>query len=104
MDEKFVKLEQLLEDPSKIEEIFCGTAEEILEKLAGYGIELSMDELNDIKEGYNAEVKESNELKEESLDDVAGGCRDCSKHGYGVGQKIAKFLRKVKNVVAFWDW
>ncbi len=104
MEEKFLKLEQLLEDVDKIEEIFCGTAEEILEKLAAHGVELTMDELNDIKDGFNDEMKASDELTEVSLDDVAGGCRDCSSHGYGFGQKIGKFLKKVKNVVSFWNW
>lgn len=104
MEEKFQKLEALLKENGKIDEIFCGTAEEILKKLEAYGIVLSMEELNDLKEGFNAEMRASDELTEESLDDVAGGCDTCKSDGYAQGVKIAKTLRKIKNFLCFWDW
>lgn len=99
-----MRLEALLKEDGMIEKIFSGTAEEILEKLAGHGIELSIDELNDLKEGFNEEMRSSDELTEDSLENVAGGCQDCSAHGRETGRKVAKWLRKVKNFLCFWDW
>lgn len=104
MEEKYLRLESLLKEDGKVEEIFCGTAEEILSKLAGYGIELTLEELNAVKSGFNEEMSASDELSEDTLDDVAGGCQDCSAHGYDTGKRVAKFLRKVKNFVCFWNW
>ena len=104
MEEKFARLESLLKEDGKIEEIFNGTAVEILDKLASYGVELTLEELNAVKDGFNAEMAASDELNEDALDDVAGGCQDCSAHGRETGKKIAKFLRKLKNFVCFWEW
>lgn len=104
MEEKFLRLEALLKEDGKIEEIFCGTAEEILSKLANYGIELTMEELNAVKLGFNEEMSSTNELSEESLDNVAGGCQDCSAHGRETGKKVAQWLRKIKNFICFWNW
>ena len=104
MEEKFLRLETLLKEDGKVEEIFCGTAEAILEKLAGYGIDLTMEELNAVKDGFNEEMAASDELSEDVLNEVAGGCQDCSAHGRETGKKVAKFLRKVKNFICFWRW
>ena len=104
MEPKYLKLVELLKEDGKIEEIFCGTAEDILNKLANYGIELTMDEPNAVKDGFNEEMAASEELTEEALDDVAGGCQDCSAHGRETGKTIAKWLRKIKNFICFWNW
>ena len=104
MEEKFMRLEALLTEEGKMEEIISGTAEEILSKLAGYGIEMTVEELNAAKDGFNEEMKASEELTADDLDAVAGGCKTCSDHGYATGKKVANFLRKVKNFVCFWQW
>lgn len=104
MNEKFERLEALLKEDGKIQEIFCGNAEEILNKLDAYGISLSLEELNDIKDGFNDAMGQSEELSEELLDNVAGGCKDCSSAGYDLGREIGKWMRKIKNFFCFWDW
>lgn len=104
MEEKFLRLENLLKEDGKIEEIFCGTADDILAKLAQYGIELTLEELNAVKDGFNAEMGATDELSADALDDVAGGCSDCSAHGRETGKKVAKWMRKIKNFICFWQW
>jgi hypothetical protein len=108
MEEKFLKLEQIMQEDGKIEEIFSGSKEEILNKLAGYDIVLTVEELDDLKKGFNevmsASADDMDELSDELLDDVAGGCKACSNHGYSTGVKVAKTIRKIKNFVCFWDW
>lgn len=104
MEEKFARVEALLMEPGKVEEIICGTAEEILAKFAGYGIDLTMEELNALKDGFNEEMGASDELSAELLDNVAGGCADCSAHGRETGKNVAKWLRKIKNFICFWQW
>ena len=65
---------------------------------------MTLEELNAVKDGFNEEMASSEELSEDTLDNVAGGCRDCSEHGRETGKKIAKWMRKIKNFICFWQW
>ena len=94
MNEKIIKLEELVKDEAKVAEIFAGTQEEIMNKLAANGIELTVEEFEAIRDGMNAD--DSKEVLDETdLDAVAGGCDGCYNFFHKVGRAIDKALKRI---------
>ena len=93
MNEKMMKLEELVKDEAKVAEIFKGTTDEILTKLAANGIELTEEEFNAIRDGMKANNSEI--LSEEDLDAVAGGCGGCYDFFHKIGKAVDKALRRI---------
>ena len=90
MEERFVKLDALLENEAKASEVFSGTKEEAREKLAAMGIEFTDEEFNEFLEGVKLTLSSGAELNEDDLEQVAGGCSACKSHGQRVGKKVGK--------------
>lgn len=99
MEERFAKLDALLEDEAKASEVFSGTKEEAREKLAAIGIEFSEEEFNEFLEGAKLALNKNTELDEDDLEQVAGGCSTCREHGQRVGKEVGRILNVVK-----WLW
>lgn len=73
MEEKFVKVNELLKDSSFIEELKTAENDEDVQKLfAAKGIDLSLDEIAQMVQESIA-AHEKGELDEESLENVSGG-------------------------------
>lgn len=94
MNEKMMKLEELVKDEEKVAEIFVGTQEEIMAKLAANGIELTQDEFDAMRDGMNADDSKA-ELDEADLDTVSGGCKGCYNFFHKVGRAIDKVLQRI---------
>lgn len=94
MNEKIMKLEELVKDETKIAEIFSGTQEEILSKLAVNGIELTQEEFEAIRDGMNEDSNKT-ELGEADLDTVSGGCDGCYNFFHKIGRAIDKVLQRI---------
>lgn len=94
MNEKMLKLEELVKDETKVAEIFTGTPDEIMKKLAMNGIELTQEEFDAISAGMH-EDEDGDILSEQDLDAVAGGCKGC----YNFFKKIGKAIDKALNTI-----
>lgn len=92
MDEKMLKLEEIVKNEEKVRQIFTGTSKEIMEKLAANGIELTQEEFDAINAGMH---ENGNDLTEQELDSVAGGCRSCYDFFHKVGRAISKALDQI---------
>lgn len=85
METKYVKLQELLSDEETCKRLFALSAEECSVTLKNeYGLDFSVDELNEIMRGIQAALKDrqNGELNESDLEMVAGG-RDSSAYGFG---------------------
>ena len=71
MNEKLLKLSELLEDDSFAEAVIADTAEETQKNLAEKGLEYSLEELKEFAAFF--EKGQDEELTEENLLDVTGG-------------------------------
>ncbi len=96
MEERFVKLDALLEDEVKASEVFSGSKEEARAKLAAMGIEFTDEEFTDFLEGVKLTLNKGGELNEDDLEQVAGGCSACKSHGQRVGEKVGRILNIAK--------
>ena len=96
MEERFVKLNALLEDETKASEVFNGTKGEAREKLAAIGIEFSEEEFNEFLEGVKLTLNKDTELNEDDLEQVAGGCSTCRDFGHSVGKTVGRILNVAK--------
>ena len=96
MEERFVKLDALLEDEAKATEVFSGTIDEARAKLARLGIEFTEEEFAEFLDGIKTTLNKNSELNENDLEQVAGGCSRCKSHGQRVGEKIGRILNIVK--------
>lgn len=94
MNEKMMKMEELIRDEAKVAEIFTGTPDEIMKKLAMNGIELTQEEFEAIYAGIH-EDENSENLSEKDLDEVAGGCGGCYDFWKKVGKSIDKVLQRI---------
>lgn len=94
MNEKMMKMEELIKDEAKVAEIFTGTPDEIMKKLAMNGIELTQEEFEAIYDGIH-EDENSENLSEKDLDEVAGGCGNCYDFWKKVGKAIDKALQRI---------
>lgn len=94
MNEKMIKLEELLKDEAKVSKIFSGNAKEVLEQLHNNGIDLTEDELKAIFDGIH-EGDSEDDLSAEELDEVAGGCDGCYDFFHKVGKAIDKILVRI---------
>lgn len=92
MEEKMLKLEELVKDKAKVRQIFTGTPKEIMEKLAANGIELTQEEFDAISAGMH---EDGDDLTEQELDNVAGGCNSCYSFFHKVGRAISKALDQI---------
>lgn len=90
--EKFVKL---LEEPEKLPEILVPSIEETQKNLQNLGINLTIEELNDIKRGVIDANTEGGELSVEMLEGVSGGAsnNDCYKAGKSAGKVLAGIFK-----------
>ena len=85
-EEMEMKLGALLENAEELKAVFVDDAEQTLANLAARGIEITREEMEDlregIKEGLGSEL-EGGELSEKDLENVAGGyaliCTKCGK-------------------------
>ena len=75
MDEKMMKLEQLLNDPAEVEQVFVSDSKQTLANLAARGIEMTQEELEELAYGIldGSLPSENGELTEDALENVAGG-------------------------------
>jgi len=85
MENKYLKLQEILKNEETCRRLFVLNAEEcsnVLEK--EYGLDFSKDELAEFMNGVKAALKdrENDELDEKDLEAVSGG-RDSSSYGYG---------------------
>lgn len=86
MEERFVKLKELLTDEEQAKRLLNLSAEEAAKVLEEeYGIHFTVDELNDIMLGIQDSVKEreNGELSANDLDQVAGGGRGSDSYNFG---------------------
>ena len=92
MEEKYLKLEELLKDEATCKRLFVMNAEEVSAVLLKeYGLDFSVGELTDFMNGVKAALhdRENGELGEADLEMVAGG-RDSSS--YGRGYSFGRFV------------
>lgn len=94
MEEKMVKLEELIKDKEKVSQIFSGTPEEIMKKLAANGIELTQEEFDAISAGLH-EGENGSALTEQDLDNVAGGCSGCYDFFHKIGRAVRGVLGQI---------
>ncbi len=86
MEERFVKLQELLSAEETAKKLLTLSAEEASKVLSTeYGIEFSVEELNDIMRGIRDSIKEqeNGELAEEDLELVSGGGKGSSSYNFG---------------------
>ena len=71
------KFSALLKDEAFVKELVeKETVEEAQALLASKGVELSADQLNEIRKGIAARIEGGEELSDEQLENVAGGFAD----------------------------
>lgn len=71
------KLKELLKDEAFVKELVeQETVEDAQKLLASKGVDISVDQLNEIRKGVAARVEEGEELSDEQLENVAGGFAD----------------------------
>lgn len=71
------KLKELLKDEAFVKELVeQETVEDAQKLLASKGVDISVDQLNEIRKGVAARLEEGEELSDEQLENVAGGFAD----------------------------
>lgn len=71
------KLKELLKDEAFVKELVeQETVEDAQKLLASKGVDISVDQLNEIHKGVAARLEEGEELSDEQLENVAGGFAD----------------------------
>lgn len=86
MEERFIKLQELLTNEETAKKLLALSAEEASTALAAeYGITFTVEELNDIVRGIQDSVKEAQnvELSENDLDQVSGGGKGSESYNFG---------------------
>ena len=86
MEERFIKLQELLSNEETARSLLPLSAEEATNVLASeYGIDFTVEELNDIMLGIRDSIKEreNGELSADDLDQVAGGGKGSSAYNFG---------------------
>lgn len=86
MEERFVKLKELLSNEEQAKKLLNLSAEEAVKVLEEeHGIHFTVDELNDIMLGIQDSIKEreNGELTANDLDHVAGGGRGSEAYEFG---------------------
>lgn len=101
MEQKIASLEALLKDEKRAVEIFSGTDEEVIAKLADVGVEMTAEDFAEFKIGVREVLEGADELSEESLEDVSGGCKTCNSFGRTLGKGLGNLVKKIK---AIWDF
>lgn len=93
MEDKYLKLQELLKDESNCKRLFVLNAEEVSDVLQKeYNLDFSTEELTDFMNGLKAALndRQNGELAAEDLEMVSGGKRDSS--AYGQGYSAGRFL------------
>lgn len=92
MEERYVTLGKLLENPDEAQKLFEMSSEEAAAYLSQqHGLEFTVDELNDVADGIKRALSESgsDELSENDLETVAGGKNSGAYYaGYYIGKGI----------------
>lgn len=86
MEERFVKLQELLTNEEVAKKLLPLSAEEASSVLASeYGINFTVEELTDIMLGIRDSINEgeNGELSADDLDQVAGGGKGSSAYNFG---------------------
>jgi len=92
MEEKYVILGNIMKDPDQANKLLAMSADEAAVFLREtYGLEFTIDELNDVAAGIKKALSEdtSDELTEDALESVAGGKKSGAYNaGYYIGKGI----------------
>ena len=86
MEERFIKLKELLSNEETAKKLLTLSAEDAAGVLAEeYGVNFTVEELNDIVLGIQDSIKEKNssELSETDLDMVSGGGKGSESYNFG---------------------
>lgn len=94
MNERMLKLEELIKDETKVAEIFTGSPDEIMKKLAMNGIDLTQEEFDALYAGMH-EDDNGEILSEADLNAVAGGCDGCYNFCKKIGKAVDKVLQRI---------
>lgn len=97
MDERILKIKELMKNEAEAKKVFAGTKEEIKRKLDEKGISFSDEEFEGFINGIRESVHENNdELDETSLENVSGGSKASYDYGYEVGKTIGRIFKIFK--------
>ena len=92
MDQKFEALGNLFKDAAVMQQLLACTAEEAAAVLKNqYGLEFTVDEMNDIASGIKKALEENgDELTSEQLENVVGGAKGSAAYnaGYYIGKTV----------------
>lgn len=91
MEQKYEKLEQLMQDQDIAKRLMSASVQDAQKILKEeYQLDFTEEELNDVAAGIRAAVAEdaSDELTPEDLEAVSGGAKNSKayKHGYYIGK------------------
>lgn len=106
MEERFLKLQELLSNEETAKKLLALSAEEASCVLTSeYGIDFSVEELNDIVRGIldAAKEKENGELSVTDLENVSGGGKGSNSYNFGksVGGAVPVVFAMVCIGIAF---
>ena len=107
MEKRFEKLMELLSNEDTAKKLLALSAEEASTVLsAEYGVEISVDELNDIMLGIKDSAKElaGGELSVDDLDQVAGGGKGSDAYNFGRSAGRAAPIIVALGVVIYFTW
>lgn len=90
------KLKELLKDESFVKELVDKeTAEEAQALLASKGVNLTAEQLNEIRKGIAARIEGGEELSDEQLENVAGGFADAITSIFNAIIDVGDFVHTV---------
>lgn len=93
------KLMALMEDEEFMNELLAyETEEEVQVALSNKGVELTLDQLRQIRNGVNARLNDTDELSDDDLECVAGGAMDIE----GIINGVAGFIVRIGDAVDRW--
>lgn len=107
MEERFIKLKELLSNEDTAKKLLLLDVEEASRVLsAEYGIDFSIEELNDIMRGIQDAIKEKEqeELSESDLEQVAGGGKGSDAYEFGKSAGRAAPIIIALGVVIWATW
>jgi len=108
MEERYVKLQGLLSSEETAKKLLALSAEEAVHVLAvEYGVDFSVEELNEIMRGIQDAVKEAEnaELSVTDLDQVAGGGKGSDAYQFGKSAgKAAPIIIALGTVIVLTGW
>ena len=93
MDDKMMKLSELLSDEEYAKKLFAMSVEDAQKELERVGLRFSTEELIALAQGIRASLNENGELNEGELENVAGGRNQRTvEQGKEIGRKIRPWL------------